>query len=109
MKKHKKLIICAVSAAVAVAAIFTGILAAAGWTFDTVGRYSLQSIKIVAEYAQTNNEDGDFTLLSPDGKAEFYYKGQIVGIKTELAPFIAAGLDRSALPAEYDLTNDILT
>lgn len=109
MKKHKKLIICAVSAAVAVAAVFIGILAAAGWTFDVIGKCSLQSFKSVAEYAQTYDEDDVFTLRSPDGTAEFYYKNQAVGIRTDLAPFIAAGLDSSALPAEYTLTNDVLT
>lgn len=109
MKSHKKLIIAAVTAAVAVAGIFIGLFAAAGWTCDVVGKYSLKSFKSVAVYAETYSENGVFTLKSPDGKAEFYYSGQTVGIKTDLAPFIEAGLDGSALPAEYTLTNGVLT
>lgn len=111
MKKYKKLIIAATVAAVVVAALFTAIVLTAGGNADVLAAYSEKSFAKVYEtcenegYIEGNSQN--FTLQIEDG-AQFYKEDGAVGMRIDLQPFIEAGLDVSALPQDYGVSDGVL-
>lgn len=112
MKKIRNLIIAGAVAVVLVAALFVSIILTAGGTADALKTYAVRSFGLVAEKTQTR-EDGENGgwQLSPDGGATvFFWGGNLTaGLRTSAAPFLAAGLDISKLPAGYAVDNDLFT
>lgn len=103
MKKHKKLIISSLIAAIVVAAILTGIIMTAGGGLDVVQKYAIRSFAAVAENSDIQKKDENWTLISPDGEAVLVWgKGEYtVAFELNLTPFLNAGLNVGALPDGY--------
>ncbi len=76
---------------------------------DVVANYSITSFNEILQTVPNNivNEDGNFQLISPDGKEKFIW-GKNIALEADLAPFLEAGLDISKLPEEIRVNEDKL-
>lgn len=110
--KKTKIIVAVAIAVIVVAAVFTAVLLTAGGSADVIKSYSEKSLSKVYEVCESKGYvegNPDSYSISVDGEAQFFRGEGKVGIKVDISPFIAAGLDAGALPDGYSVADGILT
>lgn len=110
--KKTKIIIAAVIAVIVVAAVFTSVILTAGGNADVIKTYSEKSLSKVYEVCESKGYVGGNSenyTISVDGGAQFFRGDGKVGIRVDVSPFIAAGLNVEALPESYSVADGILT
>lgn len=76
---------------------------------DVVAKQAVTSFATVAENSNTGSDQNEVqTLTAPDGSSTFSWGPSTLAIATDVAPFVAAGLDTNKLPEGFTLEGETL-
>lgn len=120
MLKNKKVMTAIAAGVLVVAGIVFLAVESAGGSTDVIGKKSVQSYEMVLnaipDQVRKDDEGKGFTLTAPDNSVRFTWSSASdensrydLKLQADAAPFISAGLDTGKLPADYDVSDDLIT
>nr|WP_288825392.1 hypothetical protein [uncultured Clostridium sp.] len=120
MLKNKKVMTAIAAGVLVVAGIVFLAVESAGGSTDVIGKKSVQSYEMVLnaipDQVRKDDEGKGFTLTAPDSSVRFTWSSASdensrydLKLQADAAPFISAGLDTGKLPADYDVSDDLIT
>ncbi|RFZ78840.1 hypothetical protein DS742_10785 [Lacrimispora amygdalina] len=120
MLKNKKVMTAIAAGVLVVAGIVFLAVESAGGSTDVIGKKSVQSYEMVLnaipDLVRKDDEGKGFTLTAPDSSVRFTWSSASdensrydLKLQADAAPFISAGLDTGKLPADYDVSDDLIT
>ncbi len=120
MLKDKKVMTAIAAGVLVVAGIVFLAVESAGGSTDVIGKKSVQSYEMVLnaipDQVRKDEEGKGYTLTAPDGSVRFTWSSgndensrYDLKLQADAAPFISAGLDTGKLPADYDVSDDLIT